>query len=125
MRHSLSSTEEAHLDEEQKEQRNSDIIKAETSWIPPRFIFATTGLRRGVLSCWAHGLLDLRPEIQSRAVRQVEKTLGPDGQEDEGRAEREEVGEQAPLRCPGSPQEEREQRGKHWTEINHVGEACV
>ena len=108
MQHSLSSTEEAHLDEEQKEQRNSDIIKAETLWIPSRFIFTAIGLRGAFRSFRAYGLLDARPEIQSRAVRQVEKTLGTDGQEDEARAEREEVGEQAPLCRPGSPQEERE-----------------
>jgi hypothetical protein len=108
MWHSLSSTEKAHLDEEQKEQRNSDIIKAETPWVPSRFIFTTIGLREVFRSLQAHGLLGARPEIQGRAVRQVEKTLSPDGQEDEARTEREEVSEQAPLRRPGSIQEERE-----------------
>jgi hypothetical protein len=104
--HSLSSTEEAHLDEEQKEQRNSDITKAETPRIPSRSIFSAIGLCRVFWCFWAHGLLDSRPEIERRAVRQVEKTLGADGEEDEARAEREKVGEQAPLRCPGSPPEE-------------------
>jgi hypothetical protein len=119
--HSLSSTEEAHLDEEQEEQRNSNIIKAETPRVPTLLIFI---FARGMfLRFWAHGLLDSCPEIQSRAVRQIEKSLGADGQEDEARAEREEVGEQTLLRCPGSPHEEREKRGKHWTDIdiNHLG----
>lgn len=81
--HLLSSTEEAHLDEEQKEQRNSDIIKAETPRVPPLLTFP-----RGVfLHLWAHSLLNSCPEIQSHAVRQVEKTFGADGQEDEAWAE--------------------------------------
>ncbi len=125
MRYSLSSTEEAHLDEEQKEQRNSDIIKTETARVPSQSTFAIIGLRAGFQCLWAHSLFNSRPEIQGRAVRQVEKTLGADGQEDEARAEREKVGEQAPLRCPGNLQEERKQRGEHWTEVNHIGEACV
>ena len=110
MRHLLSSTEEAHLNEEQKEQRNSNIIRAETPRVPPLFIFACGEFLR----FWAHGLLDSCPEIQSRTVRQVEETLGADGQEDEAWTERKEVCEQTPLRCPRSPQEEREKRRKHW-----------
>ena len=39
--HSLSGTEEAHLDEEQEEQRNPDIVAAQAPRIPSRSLITT------------------------------------------------------------------------------------
>ena len=121
---SLSSPKEPHLDEEQEKQRNPDIIQAQAPRIPPRSaalrLVVTRRRRRSIFYLLrARILLDQGPEIQSRAIRHVEKALGADGEHDEARAEGEKIRQQAPFGRPRSrQQEEREEREKR-------GESCA
>ena len=128
--YSLSSTEEPHLDEEQEEQRNPDIIQAQAPRIPPRSVaLRPVVTRRRQCSIFyllrARILFDQGPKIQSRAIRHVEEALAADGEHDEARAEGEKIREQAPFGRPGSRQQEerekREQRGESCADDRRSG----